>query len=293
MILDKIVEDKKIRLPEHKARVSAEAMRREAEELVKQERADKKARKAETKSAESGMTGAELRTEKIEPNPEKTGVSFYETLAKPGISIIGEFKKASPSLGQIQSKINLTDRIEEYNASVDAISCLTEEDHFNGNVEYLKEIRKMSPLPIIRKDFMVDEYQFYETKVIGANAILLIAAILDDVQMKDFYDLSAELGLDALVETHDEKEMERALKLDAEIIGVNNRDLRDFTIKLDTTKRLSKMVPEGKIFVAESGIVSDEDVKFLKDSRVDAFLIGRAFMEAENPRKLAQHWKNL
>lgn len=293
MILDKIVEDKKIRLPEHKARISPETMRREAEELVKQERADKKARKAETKSAESGMTGAELRTEKIEPNPEKTGVSFYEALAKPGISIIGEFKKASPSLGQIQSKINLTDRIEEYNASVDAISCLTEEDHFNGNVEYLKEIRKMSPLPIIRKDFMVDEYQFYETKVIGANAILLIAAILDDVQMKDFYDLSAELGLDALVETHDEKEMERALKLDAEIIGVNNRDLRDFTIKLDTTKRLSKMMPEGKIFVAESGIVSDEDVKFLKDSRVDAFLIGRAFMEAENPRKLAQHWKNL
>lgn len=264
MILDKIVEDKKIRLPEHKARISPETMRREAEELVKQERTDK-----------------------------RVGGSFYEALAKPGISIIGEFKKASPSLGTIQSKINLTDRIEEYNASVDAISCLTEEDHFNGNVDYLKEIRKMSPLPIIRKDFMIDEYQFYEAKVIGANAILLIAAILDDVQMKDFYDLSAELGLDALVETHDEKEMERALKLDAEIIGVNNRDLRDFTIKLDTTKRLSKMVPEGKIFVAESGIVSDEGVKFLKDSRVDAFLIGRAFMEAENPRELAQHWKNL
>lgn len=264
MILDKIVEDKKIRLPQHKARISPETMRSEAEALVKQERADKKA---------EGL--------------------FYEALAKPGISIIGEFKKASPSLGQIQSKINLTDRIEEYNASVDAISCLTEEDHFNGNVDYLKEIRKMSPLPIIRKDFMIDEYQFYEAKVIGANAILLIAAILDDVQMKDFYDLATELGLDALVETHDEEEMERALKLDAKIIGVNNRDLRDFTIKLDTTKRLSQMVPEGKIFVAESGIVSDEDVKFLKDSRVDAFLIGRAFMEAENPKELARHWKNL
>lgn len=264
MILDKIVEDKKIRLPQHKARISPETMRSEAEAQVKQERADHKA---------NGL--------------------FYEALAKPGISIIGEFKKASPSLGQIQSKINLTDRIEEYNASVDAISCLTEEDHFNGNVDYLKEIRKMSPLPIIRKDFMIDEYQFYEAKVIGANTILLIAAILDDVQMKDFYDLAAELGLDALVETHDEQEMERALKLDAKIIGVNNRDLRDFTIKLDTTKRLSKMVPEGKIFVAESGIVSDEDVKFLKDSRVDAFLIGRAFMEAENPRELARHWKNL
>lgn len=275
MILDKIVEDKKIRLPQHKAKISPETMRREAEELVKQERADKK---AEDVAVETGR---------------KAGGSFYKALAKPGISIIGEFKKASPSLGAIQSKINLTDRIEEYNASVDAISCLTEEDHFCGNVDYLKEIRAMSPLPIIRKDFMIDEYQFYEAKVIGANAILLIAAILDDVQMKDFYDLATELGLDALVETHDEKEMERALKLDAEIIGVNNRDLRDFTIKLDTTKRLSAMVPDDKIFVAESGIVSDEDVKFLKDSRVDAFLIGRAFMEAENPKKLAQHWKNL
>lgn len=267
MILDKIVADKKIRLPQHKARTSLETMRSEAEALVKQERAEQKVK---------GAKGL-----------------FYEALARPGISIIGEFKKASPSLGQIQSKINLTDRIEEYNASVDAISCLTEEDHFHGNVDYLKEIRKMSSLPIIRKDFMIDEYQFYEAKVIGANAILLIAAILDDIQMKDFYDLAVELGLDALVETHDEYEMERALKLDAEIIGVNNRDLRDFTIKLDTTRRLSKMVPEGKIFVAESGIVSDEDVKFLKESRVDAFLIGRAFMEAENPRELAQHWKNL
>lgn len=149
----------------------------------------------------------------------------------------------------------------------------------------------MSPLPIIRKDFMIEEYQFYEAKVIGADAILLIVAILDDAQLKDFYDLATELGLDALVETHDEREMERALKLDAEIIGVNNRDLRDFTIRLDTTRRLSKMVPQDKIFVAESGIVTDDDVRFLKESRVDAFLIGRAFMEAENPRELALRWK--
>ena len=260
MILDKIVEDKKLRLPQHKANISENEMRRLAEEAVRE---------------------------------HKEHPSFYEALAKPGISIIGEFKKASPSLGNIHSKINLTDRIGEYNQSVDAISCLTEEDHFCGNVEYLKEIRRMSPLPIIRKDFMIDEYQFYEAKAIGADAILLIAAILDDVQMKDFYELARELGLDALVETHDEWEMERALKLKARIIGVNNRDLKDFTIRLDTTKRLSAMVPEDKVFVAESGIVSDEDVKFLKDSRVDAFLIGRAFMEAENPKELAEHWKSL
>ena len=260
--MDEIVADKKKRLPQHKANISEQKMREMAEEMIKKLPVEKKGKNA-----------------------------FYEALAKPGISIIGEFKKASPSLGTIESKINLIDRIEEYNASVDAISCLTEEDHFHGSVDYLKEIRKMSPLPIIRKDFMIEEYQFYEAKVIGADAILLIAAILDDAQLKDFYDLATELGLDALVETHDEREMERALKLDAEIIGVNNRDLRDFTIRLDTTRRLSKMVPQDKIFVAESGIVTDDDVRFLKESRVDAFLIGRAFMEAENPRELALRWK--
>lgn len=260
MILDKIVEDKKIRLMEHKAKISESRMRELAEKIICEER----------------------------EHP-----SFYQALAKPGISIIGEFKKASPSLGTIESKINLTDRIGEYNESVDAISCLTEEDHFNGSVDYLKEIRRMSPLPIIRKDFMIDEYQFYEARVIGADAVLLIAAILDDAQMRDFYGLARELGMDVLVETHDEREMERALKLDAGIIGVNNRDLTDFSICLETTKRLSAMVPDDKVFVAESGIVSDADVQFLNECRVDAFLIGRAFMEAENPRELAQHWKAL
>ena len=138
---------------------------------------------------------------------------------------------------------------------------------------------------------MIDPYQFYEAKAIGADAILLIAAILDDAQMKDFYQLSKELGLDALVEVHDEEEMERALKLDADIIGVNNRNLKDFSIDLRTTKRLGKMVPEDKIFVAESGILTDMDVKFLKECKVDAFLIGRALMEAEHPKLIAQHWK--
>lgn len=260
MILDKIVEDKKARLPEHKANISENEMRRLAEETIRSK----------------------------EEHP-----SFYQALAKPGISIIGEFKKASPSLGKIESKIDLAERIDEYNDSVDAISCLTEERYFNGNVDYLKEIRAMSPLPIIRKDFMIDEYQFYEAKAIGADAVLLIAAILDDAQMRDFYQLTQELKMDALVETHDEREMERALKLDAKIIGVNNRDLRDFTIRLETTRRLSAMVPKDKVFVAESGIVGDEDVKFLRECRVDAFLIGRALMEADHPRELARRWKSL
>ncbi len=260
MILDEIVEDKKMRLPQHKAKIGEAQMRRLAEEKMRE---------------------------------GKRHPSFYQALAKPGISIIGEFKKESPSLGKIQSRINLTDRMKEYNNSVDAISCLTEEDHFGGNVGYLQEIRRMSPLPIIRKDFMIEEYQFYEARAVGADAILLIAAILDDVQMRDFYQLTKELGMDALVETHDEEEMERALRLDADIIGVNNRDLRDFTVHLETTRRLATMAPQDKVFVSESGIVSDADVKFLKESRVDAFLIGRAFMEAENPQELARRWKSI
>ncbi|MCD8231709.1 MAG: indole-3-glycerol phosphate synthase TrpC [Clostridiales bacterium] len=257
MILDEIVKDKKIRLAEYKARIGFAEMRRMAEEY-----------------------------DGISP-------SFKEGLARPGISIIGEFKKASPSLGNITSKISLTDRIDEYNDSVDCISCLTEEDHFHGNVDYLKEIRAISPLPILRKDFMIDEYQFYEAKAIGANAILLITGILDDVQLRDFYQLTKELGLDALFEAHDEEQMDRALNCEAEIVGVNNRDLRDFTIHLETTKRLSNMVPQDRLFVAESGIVADADVEFLAECRVDAFLIGRAFMESDNPRALAKHWKDV
>ena len=257
MILNDIVADKKRQLPEHKKRVPEAEMRSMAEHMTVE------------------------------------GGRFREVLGRDGISIIGEFKNASPSLGKIKSKINLDERIQEYNTSVDAISCLTEENHFHGNIGYLQQIRKISRLPILRKDFMIDEYQFYEAKVIGADAVLLIAAILDDAQLRDFYQLAGELGLDALVEVHDEQEMERALKLDADIIGVNNRNLKDFSIDLATTARLRKLVPEDKIFVAESGITCDDDVRYLKECRVDAFLIGRALMEAEHPREVAERWKAL
>ena len=140
---------------------------------------------------------------------------------------------------------------------------------------------------------MIDEYQFYEAKAIGADAVLLIAAILDDAMLRDFYTLARELKLDVLVETHDENEVERALKTDPRIIGVNNRDLKDFSIKLETTGRLRKLIPEDKVFVTESGIMGDEDVRYLKETGVDAFLIGRAFMESRDPKELAHHWKSL
>ena len=257
MILDVIVEDKKKRLKEYKARTSEEQMKELA--LVS----------------------------------ERKSISFYEALAKPGLSIIGEFKKASPSMGKIEMTMELTDRIDEYNASVDAISCLTEEDHFLGNTDYFKEIRNISPLPMIRKDFIIDPYQIYEAKVIGADCILLIAAILSDEQMAEYYKLATELGMNVLVETHDEEEMERALKIQPKIIGVNNRNLKDFTISLENTKRLRPMVPEGTVFVSESGVTTNEHIAFLKECKVDALLIGGAFMLSEHPRELAAEWKNL
>ena len=253
MILDEIVEDKKKRLPGHMARIPETAMRRMAEE---------------TKPREADC--------------------FYNHLKKPGLSIIGEFKKASPSLGTITSKIDLMERISEYNASVDAISCLTEEDHFHGNVAYLKEIRAKSSLPILRKDFMICEYQFYEAKVIGADAVLLITAILDDAQMHDFYQLARELELDVLVETHDEAEVEMAVEAGARMIGVNNRNLKDFSVDTENSRRLRSMIPAEVLFVSESGVRDENDVRKLREIGADAVLIGEALMRAEDKKaKLA------
>ncbi len=257
MILDDIVEAKKKRLPQHKEVTSPEKMK------------------------------------DLALNCERKSISFYDALAKKGLSIIGEFKKASPSLGVIANKLELTDRIDQYNNSVDAISVLTEEDYFHGGVEYLRKVRGITNLPIIRKDFIIEEYQVYEAKVIGADAILLIAAILDDETFKRLYDLAYALGLDVLCEVHDESELKRMLDLDVKIIGINNRNLKDFVISLDTTRRLVGMIPEGKVIVSESGVTTDADIQVLKECSVDALLIGRAFMESENPCELAKSWKKL
>ena len=146
---------------------------------------------------------------------------------------------------------------------------------------------------MIRKDFIIDPYQIYEAKVIGADCILLIAAILSDDQMKEYDELAAKLGMDVLVETHDEEKMERALKIHPKIIGVNNRNLKDFTISLENTKRLRPMVPEGTVFVSESGVTTKEHIAFLKECKVDALLIGGAFMLSEHPKELAADWKAL
>ena len=257
MILDDIVQAKKLRLPEHKKLISEDEMR------------------------------------KMALNSKRQTISFYDALAGKGLSIIGEFKKASPSHGTMNSKVDLTLRIDQYNKAVDAISCLTEEDYFKGGVEYLKSIRSMSDLPIIRKDFIIEEYQVYEAKVIGADAILLIAAILDDDTFKRLYDLAYSLGLDVLCEVHDREEMERMVNLGVKIIGINNRNLKTFEVTLETTRKLSDMAPEGTVLVSESGVLTDEDIRVLKESNADALLIGTAFMESENPMELALHWKDI
>lgn len=256
MILDDIVKAKKIRLEEQIKHISLEDMKKEA-----------------------------LKSDRV-------SVSFYDALKKKGLSIIGEFKKASPSHGTMANKIDLIKRIDCYNEAVDAISCLTEEDYFNGSIDYLKQIRTMTSLPIIRKDFIFTEYQVYEAKVIEADAILLIAAILDDATFKKLYDLAYQLGLDVLCEVHDEWELNRMIQFGVKIIGINNRNLKTFEVNLDTTKRLAAMVKD-TVLVSESGVLHDEDIKILKESHVDALLIGTALMEADDPKALALRWKQI
>ena len=255
MILEKIVADKKQRIIEQK-RIISEAQMRE-----------------------------------MAINCDRGSIGFYDALSKSGLSIIGEFKNASPSHGKMNNKITLEKRIMQYNESVDCISCLTEEDHFMGSVEYFKRVREISKVPMIRKDFIVDPYQIFEAKVIGADCILLIVAILTDRQLKLFYELACTLGMDVLVEVHDEIEMKRAIGLDAAIIGINNRNLKNFTVNLNNTKKLSEMVPEETILVSESGIATESDIMYLKTCRVNAVLIGTVFMEAENPSELATRWR--
>ena len=230
----------------------------------------------------------------IQSETAKTPHSFYQALKKPGMSYICEVKKASPSKGLIASDFPYLEIAKEYKAAgAAAVSCLTEPFYFQGSDQYLWEIASEVDIPVLRKDFVIDDYMILQAAAYGAAAVLLICALLDDKQLREYREMAEDLGMDALVEAHDEEEVERAIKSGARIIGVNNRNLKDFTITLETTRRLRPYVPEDKVFVAESGIMNDEDVEFLKACHTDAFLIGRAFMEAENPKELATRWKGV
>ena len=186
-----------------------------------------------------------------------TGFPFEKALAAAGISFICEVKKASPSKGVIAQDFPYLDIAKEYEKSgASTISVLTEPEYFLGSDEYLKEIAEAVAIPVLRKDFTVDAYQIYEAKVLGASAVLLICAILDDEQLTEYLQIAHRLGLSALVEAHDEEEVRRAVKAGARIIGVNNRDLRTFTVDIKNSVNLGDQIPEGTIYVSESGITT-------------------------------------
>ena len=223
MILDKIVAQKKIDLVEFKKNNSLEELKAKAKIMPKR-------------------------------------ASFKEALQKDGLSIIGELKKASPSKGVIVSDFKPMELLKEYEKIVNAVSVLTEEKFFLGSPEYLKEASQNSELPLLRKDFIIDEIQIYEAKILGASAILLICAILTIDEIKNFSAIAKSLDLDVLLETHDEKEMKMAIESDADIIGINNRNLSTFELTIDTTLNLLPMIPEGKVIVSESGFHTAEDI---------------------------------
>lgn len=212
--------------------------------------------------------------------------SFYNGLKQKGMSYICEVKKASPSKGLIAGDFPYVDIAKDYEAAgATAISCLTEPFYFLGADAYLQEIVRNVNIPVLRKDFVVDPYMIYQAKVLGASAVLLICAILDDDQLKTYLDLACSLGLDALVEAHDETETLRAIKAGAKIIGVNNRDLRTFQVDMHNSIKLRSMAPEHILFVSESGIQTSEDIGILRENKVDAVLIGETLMRSPNKKQ--------
>ncbi len=245
MILDKIVEQRKIQLEREIKSVSREEMKTLAK------------------------------------NSDMPIISFTKALKKDSISAICEVKKASPSKGVIKEDFEPVSIAEQYEkAGADAISCLTEEHYFQGSSKYLQAIRKKVNIPILRKDFIFDDYQIYEAKVIGANAVLLIAAILSSEEIKKFSDLAHSLNLECLVEVHSEEEVEKVKDLNVDMLGINNRNLKTFDVDLYTTQKLKPLVPADTILVSESGIKDNSDIKLVRSLGADAVLVGETLMRS-------------
>ena len=222
---------------------------------------------------------AEFPLKKIQSSLENLKLprgKFKDNISSKDEAIIAEIKKASPSAGIIKEDfdpIKIAMEYESFGAS--ALSILTEEDFFMGSIEYLKDVKKITSLPILRKDFMIDEYQIYESKLIGADCILLIASILTDQQIEDFITIAKKLELDYLIEVHDENELKR---IEDALIGVNNRNLETFEVDLNNSVRLRNSFRQNNIFIAESGIKSREDMNYLKMNKIKVFLIGESLM---------------
>ncbi|WP_024850302.1 indole-3-glycerol phosphate synthase TrpC [Hydrogenovibrio kuenenii] len=205
-------------------------------------------------------------------------------------AVIAEIKKASPSKGVMRDPFDPVEIAKSYEAHGAAcLSVLTDRDFFQGSNEYLQAVREAVDLPIIRKDFIVDDYQVYEARAIGADCILLIAAAIGDAQLYELTQTALQLGMDVLVEVHNEEEMERALQLPLPMIGINNRDLHTFDVSLETTFRMLDMIPDNRIVITESGILTPDDVAQMREHEVNSFLVGETFMRADNPgEKLAE-----
>ena len=240
--------------------------------------------KERTEANKAKISLAEVREKALAlPSSEFT---FEKALAKEGMSFICECKKASPSKGIIAEDFPYLEIAKDYEkAGADCISVLTEPKWFLGKDEYLKEIVNTVSIPVIRKDFVVDEYMIYEAKCLGASAVLLICSILSENQIKEYIEICDALGLSALVEAHDEAEVKTALDCGSRIIGVNNRNLKDFSVDTENSRRLRSLIPKDVIFVSESGVKTPKDVHLLRESGADAVLIGETLMKAADKKK--------
>lgn len=219
---------------------------------------------------------------------------FENALKKDGLSFICECKKASPSKGIIAEAFPYLEIAKAYEAAgADCISVLTEPKWFLGSNEYLKEITSAVNIPCIRKDFTVDEYMIYEAKLFGAKAVLLICSILSPEQIKEYLGICDELGISALVEAHDENEVRMAVECNARLVGVNNRNLKDFSVDTDNSRRMRELVPEGILFVSESGVKDEHDILNIRNSGADAVLVGEALMRATDKTKQLKQLKSL
>lgn len=257
MILDELVTVTKARLGRHKQRQSL----------------------AELKQTVTSMPA--------DPKPD-----FLEILKHPGLHVISEVKKSSPSKGMIVTDFPYLEIAKAYDqAGADAISVLTEPDYFNGHLHYLQEISQVVSAPTLRKDFTIDPYMIYEAKANGAGIILLIVAILSDQQLRDYRELAESLGMQAIVEAYTADEVKRARQSDAKIIGINNRNLKDFKVDFNNSLKLRRLVPADIPVVAESGIQTQQDVKLLADAGFNAILMGETLMRSTQKQQLIKEFK--
>lgn len=228
----------------------------------------------------------EVRAQALSLDPN-TGFPFERALHKDDIAFICEVKKASPSKGIIAEDFPYLEIAKDYEAAgASAISVLTEPYYFKGSDKYLTEIANAVSIPVLRKDFTVDSYQIYEAKIIGASAVLLICALLDADTLTEYLNIAHSLGLNAIVEAHTEDEIQSAIKSEARIIGVNNRNLKNFEVDIATSARLRKLVPDSTIFISESGIKTASDIAVLRENKTNAVLIGETFMRSPDKKKM-------